>query len=158
MLIAGELSISHTELTPGPRESFRGTCGPGCYFGVARDYTPTDCPAGKRKGERHTLRGDSVGTSQTLARRTNNRAMSFVNVAQSNFTVALRAFGDETVNPPLFFPLIAVLAVSDGLAPQHVRIVRFRTLRCLAKYEGQPGRARRHHRTGPRPRRVQPPS
>jgi len=53
--------------------------------------------------------------------------MTSVNVAQSNFAPALRAFGDETVNQPLFFPLIAVLAVSDGFAPQHVRIVRFRT-------------------------------
>ena len=120
-------------MKPSPRKSFRGTCGPGCYFGVARDYTPTDCPAGKRKGERHNLRGDSVGPSQTFARRTNNRAITFVNVEQSNFTVALRAFGDETVNQPLFFPLIAVLAVSDGLAPEHVRIVPFRTLRCFAK-------------------------
>jgi len=87
----------------------------------------------------YNLRGDSVGPSQTFARRTNNGAITFVNVEQSNFTVALRAFGDETVNQPLFFPLIAVLAVSDGLAPSHVRIVRFRTLRCLAKYKGQPG-------------------
>ena len=87
----------------------------------------------------YNLRGDSVGPSQTLARRTKYEATSFVNVAQSNFRLALRAFGDETVNQPLFFPLIAVLAVSDGFAPQHVRIVRFRTLRCLAKYKGQTG-------------------
>ena len=59
--------------------------------------------------------------------------MTFVNVAQSNFTAALRAFGAETVNQPLFFPLIAVLAASDGFAPQHAGIVRFRTLRCFAK-------------------------
>ena len=68
--------------------------------------------------------------------------MTSVNVAQSNFAPALRAFGDETVNQPLFFLLIAVLAVSDGLAPEHARIVRFRTVRSLAKVKRPAGRAR----------------
>jgi hypothetical protein len=54
-------------------------------------------------------------------------------MSRNRIQTGMRAFGDETVNQPLFFPLIAVLAASDGFAPQHAGIVRFRTLRCFAK-------------------------